>query len=48
MTTVDALIETLAKIRNVSVSAVKDELKNDNPHTFKELHLLACAFKAVA
>ena len=46
MTIIEKLITEYAKLRNVSVVVIQDEIANDNEQTMNQLFLMACAFGA--
>lgn len=45
---ITAAIEALANIRNVSIELIKNELREGNEFTKREVFLLTCAAVAVA
>jgi len=48
MSKFDTIISEYARLRNVDVSIILEEIANENEATMSNLFLMACALEAVA
>jgi hypothetical protein len=48
MSKIDTIISEYARLRNVDVSIILEEVANEDEATMNQLFLMACALEAVA